>query len=287
MKKELPNNCPVCKEPLRNGRVCTKCNFDTSCDGEAYATLGKFSKRRKSVVQYQKERNPKPPKTIIAILVTLLTCIGIGIFGYFHFGNRETRLFSLKVSIGDYVTFGHFEQDNNLTNGKEPIEWQVLDVKDGKAFLLSRYGLATESYSDRGEDTWETCHLRSWLNDDFLNEAFNTKDLERIVETFLSADKNPKYNTNPGKPTNDKVFLLSIAEAEKYFSSDAARKCTPTASAFKGIDSFWWWLRSPGSSLGRPAGVGDDGTIIYGGLVPVYSMVVVRPAIWVELDSTN
>ena len=47
-------------------------------------------------------------------------------------------------TVGNIVAFGRYEQDNDLTNGPEPIEWIVLDVVDGektKALLLSKYGL--------------------------------------------------------------------------------------------------------------------------------------------------
>lgn len=37
------------------------------------------------------------------------------------------------AKVGDYVFFGAYEQDNNTSNGKEDIEWLVLEVKDGKA----------------------------------------------------------------------------------------------------------------------------------------------------------
>ena len=48
-----------------------------------------------------------------------------------------------KVSLkeakkGCLVEFGAYEQDNNLKNGKEPIEWMVLDVKNGEALLRSK-----------------------------------------------------------------------------------------------------------------------------------------------------
>ena len=49
---------------------------------------------------------------------------------------EESGSISDSVNIGEYVTFGHYEQDNNLENGKEPIEWKVLDKKDGRVLLL-------------------------------------------------------------------------------------------------------------------------------------------------------
>ena len=81
---------------------------------------------------------------------------------------REERLksFSKKGSI---VTFGHYEQDNNIENGKEKIEWIVLDVKDGKVLLLSKYLLDQKKFIDNELDysghkanryTWENSTLR-------------------------------------------------------------------------------------------------------------------------------
>ena len=35
----------------------------------------------------------------------------------------------------------------------------------------------------------------------------------------VSADENPEYSTNPGKATQDQVFLLSLKETKKYFAS--------------------------------------------------------------------
>lgn len=89
----------------------------------------------------------------------------------------------------------------------------------------------------------------------------------------------------PWKTTRDKVFLLSINEAEKYFSSDEARMCEQamderTIASGKGI---WWRLRSPGKGSNYAAVVHGDGSIGYDGL-HVKNSVDVRPAVWIELD---
>ena len=49
-----------------------------------------------------------------------------------------------------------------------------------------------------------------------------------IPTVTASADKNPDYSTNLGKATQNQVFLFSITEVNKYFSSDSARQCEPT-----------------------------------------------------------
>lgn len=53
-----------------------------------------------------------------------------------------------KVNIGDYVLFGSYEQDNDTTNGAEPIEWQVVDIDNDKALLVSKYILDNVEYNE-------------------------------------------------------------------------------------------------------------------------------------------
>ena len=43
------------------------------------------------------------------------------------------------MTMSDYITFGTYEQDNDTSNGAEPIEWEVPDVKGGKALVISKY----------------------------------------------------------------------------------------------------------------------------------------------------
>ena len=197
------------------------------------------------------------------------------------------------ATTGGFVFLGAYEQDNNTSNGKEDIEWLVLEVKDGKALVISKYALDCKQYNTSYTDvTWETCTLRKWLNNDFINAAFSADEKAMIPTVTVSADKNPDYNTNPGNATQDQVFLLSITEANKYFSSDSARECKPTDYAVaSGANSFsgncLWWLRSPGYDRIDAAYVLNDGTIPkYGGIVDADSAAV-RPAMWIDLSSLN
>ena len=199
----------------------------------------------------------------------------------------------LKIAkAGDYVFFGAYEQDNNTSNGKEDIEWLVLEVKDGKALVISKYALDCKQYNTSNTDvTWETCTLRKWLNNDFINAAFSSYEKAMIPTVTVSADKNPDYNTNPGNATQDQVFLLSDKEANKYFSSDSARQCEPTDFAVangawesNGVNCLWW-LRSPGGSQNCAACVYIDGAIReYGNTVSLGNDAV-RPALWIDLSN--
>ena len=207
--------------------------------------------------------------------------------------DSEEQAITLKwgsMKVGDIITFGSYEQDNDLENGKEPIEWQVLDVQDGKALVISKYGLINKPYNVAMTNiTWETCTLRKWLNNEFINSVFSSKERDMIITTKLSNPDNPKYGTNGGNDTEDKVFLLSINEANKYFSSDEERKCKPSVYAKeKGIriadnGNCWWWLRSPGNYQDCAADVYADCRVAENGGMVNSDSIAVRPALWIDL----
>lgn len=194
------------------------------------------------------------------------------------------------AKVGDYVCFGAYEQDNNTANGKEETEWLVLEVKDGKALVISKYSLDCKQYNTNDTDvTWKTCTLRKWLNNDFLDAAFSAEEKAMIPTVTVSADKNPDYSTKPGKATQDQVFLLSITEANKYFSSDSARQCKPTeyavANGAEDDSVCWWWLRSPGRVQSNAALTDYDGEVDEIGHYVSLDTGVVRPALWIDLNS--
>lgn len=196
------------------------------------------------------------------------------------------------VNVGDTYTFGSYEQDNNNSNGKEAIEWQVIAKEGTKILVISKYALDCKEYNTSYTNvTWETCTLRKWLNNEFFSSAFSEEEQAMIPSVTVPADENPYYSTNPGNATQDKVFLLSITEANKYFSPDSARQCKPTeyavASGVWKSDSgnCWWWLRSPGADQHCAASVLSTGAIAdYGYLVYIGDRAV-RPALWIDLNS--
>lgn len=195
--------------------------------------------------------------------------------------------------VGGTFFFGSYEQDNNKSNGKEDIEWLVLAKEGNKALVISKYALDCQRYNTSNTDvTWETCSLRKWLNGTFLSAAFNSEEQNSIISSTVTADKNPSYRISPGNNTTDKVFLLSITEVNKYFSSDSARQCSATAYAKAqgaytntGNGYCWWWLRSPGSRSNYAATVNDNGSVDFNGNYVLYSYDAVRPALWINLGS--
>ena len=199
-----------------------------------------------------------------------------------------------SAAVGDTILFGTYEQDNNTSNGKESIEWLVLAKEDNRVLIISQHALDSQPYNTEYVNiTWEDCTLREWLNEDFFNAAFSNEEKAIIPMVTVSADKNLNYSTDSDKATKDKVFLLSVAEVNKYFKNDEERICMPTPYANARASSVyikddvatccWWWLRSSGDPQNFAAFVDDAVGVCSNGHRVDNGYGGVRPAIWIEL----
>ncbi len=233
-------------------------------------------------------------------------------------GYKTSYNFS-KAKKGDIIKFGSYEQDYPV-NGKDPIEWVVLDKKKDGLLVMSKYALDCLPYSTEDKDTtWAECTLREWLNKKFYNAAFNSVEKKMIKTAAVKNDDNPHYETEGGKDTKDKGFLLSLSEIvnTKYGFSDSTwdinRRCAPTdyavaqgAYQYSGTDTHsytadkigacWWWLRSPGYYSNYAAYVDCIGSVSNrevngGGYVSSNGDYVrrnynaVRPVMFINLES--
>ncbi len=222
-------------------------------------------------------------KRIFATLLALCLCVA---------GAAMAEEGAGKWAAGDTVVFGSYEQDNDLTNGKEPLEWIVLKTEEGRAMLITRYLIDARAYHKAFVNmTWSECTLRQWLNDTFLTEAFSQDEQARIQEVLVVNDDNPHYSTRGGEDTMDRVFLLSEAEVLEFFPEQEQRTCQATeyakaqgAYVDENNGNSWWWLRSPGVRPVDACGVRADGRISgYGSRDVNRPSGSLRPVIWVTM----
>lgn len=207
------------------------------------------------------------------------------------FAQEQETPISLDLKVGDIIQFGRYEQDNDLSNGTEEIEWRILAIEGNTALLMSVMGLDAKPYNEKWiEITWENCTLRSWLNNEFYDAAFNEEERSAIEKAHVANEDNPDFSTDGGNDTEDDVFLLSVAEALAYFRSREERKLKPTKYAIENgawtnpdSGNGWWWLRSPGHTQHIASEVNSDGDISDIGYYIYYAGASVRPALRIKL----
>ena len=72
-------------------------------------------------------------KRLISLLLAVLMILGTGC---------APADSGIKIRVGDYVSLGHWEQNDNKGDGTESIRWLVIDVVGSDLFLLSDKALA-------------------------------------------------------------------------------------------------------------------------------------------------
>ena len=226
-------------------------------------------------------------KTLLAVMMAVAMLLAFSAFA------DET---ASAVQVGDHIFFGVYEQDNNLNNGKEPLEWRILAIEGNEALAITEYGIDAVPYSTAGGHArWRSATLRTWLSNDFYNAAFTDAEKAAIITKEISNWRE--------KPSTDPVILLSTDEAKHLFSSHEDRQCIPTAycvaqgayqsvkfqKAADGPANCHWWLRThswqsnaKGSYVAASGGVMTCGGHTDG--IKNNNRIAVRPCVYLDLS---
>ena len=199
---------------------------------------------------------------------------------------------TLWYQPGNIVVFGFYEQDNDRSNGAEPLEWIVLDSDGSKSLLMTRY-VIDHVHNDMSELYWVNSQSREWLNSEFF-EAFTPEEQDAILTTKVYngvETSHPESGRPGGENTEDRIFLLSYQEALQYLGTREAPVATDYARkqgvdmAFGSCDSL---LRSVAyteymeKELGMA--ISDDGKLVQhsGAFRPEDTGL--QPVMWVDLS---
>ena len=187
-------------------------------------------------------------KPISAKRYLIVSVVSVALFIFINIVNSSNSIspsnscsIGSKCKVGDIITFGHYEQDNDTTNGPEPIEWRVLDIdSNGHLLIISDKVLDQQQYNTKeGSIFWEKSTIRSWLNgygsshnkvgtdytnNNFIDTAFTPNEKARIITSSLCT-------CGLCKATSDKIFLLNLEEAKSYFTTKEDRKAYATLYA--------------------------------------------------------
>lgn len=246
-------------------------------------------------------RSPRARRASV-ILLALFVILGVSAILYlmlFFLPNMYRRQAARMIAptiraaqVGDVVYLGAYEQDNDESNGAEPIEWIVLDRQEDRSLLMSRYGLDCVPFNNaEAFVTWDQSSVLTWLNSSFFYTAFNGAERAMLLKSDQLTDTNPYFDTNAGAVTHERLFLANIAQAAKYMPTEEERICIATPYAVergvvtdKETGGCLWWLRSPGFDESAATRVLLDGRINYCGYRVQSKHQAVRPFVWVTFD---
>lgn len=211
--------------------------------------------------------------------------------------SQHPQAFLGGADVGDTVTFGTYEQNNNYSDGNENIEWVVIDKQEDKIMVVSKYIIAEQPFNttNEGHISWENCTLRKWLNNDFLNEAFSGAEKNLITDTTVFSTEYLVVGATYS--TTDKVFLLSENERNMLSSVDALKGIVTESVIAVFSDAAnsdvaninpsnfepLWWLRTTWEYADDPCA-----SVVYrvdydGWTYAVEENAGVRPAMWISL----
>lgn len=219
------------------------------------------------------------------------------------------RIYLKKIAnseLNDIVKFGRYEQDNDGLSGKETIEWNVVAKEGNKVLLISDKILDYQPYSVGNEleggatyykenfVSWKDAHLRSWLNNNFYNMAFNEDEKGKLLNVLLTTKNKAGL---PSCQTNDNVFILSAEEfdeisdkatvgtlnqiateyaKERRQYEDCWNSCyTRDQKPYNGLFGF--------SSVYSPGVIDKHNTVYY--MSKSSELGAIRPCVWVDIST--
>lgn len=211
--------------------------------------------------------------------------------------SQHPQAFLGGADVGDTVTFGTYEQNNNYSDGNENIEWVVIDKQEDKIMVVSKYIIAEQPFNttNEGHISWENCTLRKWLNNDFLNEAFSGAEKKLITDTTVFSTEYLVVGATYS--TTDKIFLLSENERNMLSSVDALKGIVTESVIALFSDAAnsdvaninpsnfepLWWLRTTWEDADDPCASVVYGVDYDGWTYAVEENAGVRPAMWISI----
>lgn len=191
---------------------------------------------------------------------------------------------------------------DDLSVGQEgvwfgPYSWEVLDIQDGKALLITEDILEMIRYNEEYEAiVWADSTLRAYLNGEFYENNFSDEEKARIVTVTNTTPDNAWFGTEGGPDTEDKIFLLSTEEVVRYFGDSGQLENGNPDSSYSIEDEYGkeriaqfedanerWWLRSPGIEPEFTSMVARCGMLEVGGYF-AEKREGLRPALWITLE---
>lgn len=180
-----------------------------------------------------------------------------------YIASLRNEILSGGAGWANYIYLG--EYDVHHLNIKTDLSWRVLKTDGNRALVMMGNAIEYLPFDKNGGTSWADSSLRAWLNGEFYQNAFSESEKALI--------------TGGG----DKVFLLSMDEAEKY--SDYLFSLDKTLALFSAQykipddnkELYCWGIDGV---IGRkPTPTGYERVTL-----PTTQPELVFPAMWVKIE---
>ena len=174
------------------------------------------------------------------------------------------------------VKMGKFEQDNDLSNGPEEIEWDVIKYEDGKYYVISKYVLTVMAFNENSKSTkWADSTLRRWMNGEFLETSFSEEERKYIQDTYTKSVS-----------TTDKIFCITYHNLINDIKDNRITFGKPTPYSLdkglkpSGTEEMDYWEDETRLSYDFYFISGKSGSVCHSGTSGKAEGV--RPAMWIS-----
>lgn len=150
---------------------------------------------------------------------------------YYYRDARDFDRVKDELGVGSRFFFGEYEQDNNVEDGSEPIEWKVLEINDDTVKVQSV--LILDAQPLKSEGPWYNSKLRHWCNNEFINDAFDQTEQPRLA-----------YMQYTGKNVNStaSVYDCDFSSVDRVQLGISGKTVATDFAKSKGLayeDSYW------------------------------------------------
>lgn len=204
---------------------------------------------------------------------------------------------SANEEVQKFPEYDSLKAGDIIWLGINPMPWIVLDKKDGKALVISKYIIDCQAYHNIFYKVhWKDSSACKWLNREYAERYFTDEEKERIHPVHIAMEEDTLYMEKTENTTENRLFFLSMAEVEKYFRTEDDRRARITSFGKRKI--MWatfdeyahWWLRTYSKDPVGASHVKLDGkltvhggTILSNGYDEFYDHFGVRPAMYINL----
>ena len=230
----------------------------------------------------------------------------------YYDGNKYRKVNLKRLINSNNGSQNTFVENTDYWFKWDPIIWRVYKKDDESIYAVS------ESILDccqAGSVNWEKSDIRQWLNYDFFYSAFSPTQQEKIEYTYVKNGNDNEFHIDSGNDTYDKVWILSLEEAENMYYVNYNTNDLPAYRAYntrssKGttyarnqglwvatktytssrVGASWWILRTPGDSSSSLCNIDFNGALNgypYMPYMPVSAKAYsgIKPAIRLKSDT--